>query len=128
MHSVRRTGLALILGCALLVPLETLAAPEASIPSHPKVSESAARATALARVKGGIVQSTELESEAGKLVWSFDIERPGSKNATEILVDANTGAHCLKEGRNTGRTSQGSAGRPSLKVDSIERAKSISCR
>jgi hypothetical protein len=92
MHSIRRTALALtILGSILLVPLETVAAPEASIPSHPKISESAARVTALARVKGGIVQSTELEREAGKLVWSFDIERPGSKNVTEILVDANTG-------------------------------------
>jgi hypothetical protein len=92
MHSIRRTALALtILGSILLVPLETAAAPEAAIPTHPKVSESAARATALARVKGGIVQSAELEREAGQLVWSFDIERPGSKNVTEILVDANTG-------------------------------------
>jgi hypothetical protein len=92
MHSIRRTTLALtILGSILLVPLETAAAPEAAIPSHPNVSESAARAIALAQVKGGIVQSTELEREAGKLVWSFDIERPGSKNVTEILVDANTG-------------------------------------
>jgi hypothetical protein len=91
MHSIRRTALALILGSVLLVPLETVAAPDASVPSHPKVSESAARATALARVKGGIVQSTELEREAGRLVWSFDIERPGSKDVTEIWVDANTG-------------------------------------
>ena len=92
MHSIRRTALELaILGSILLAPLETVAAPEAAIPSHPKVSESAARATALAQVKGGIVQSSELEREAGKLVWSFDIERPGSKDITEILVDANTG-------------------------------------
>ena len=92
MRSTRYTALALtILGSILLVPLETFAAPEAAIPSHPKVSESAARATALTQVKGGIVQSSELEREAGKLVWSFDIERPGSKNVTEILVDANTG-------------------------------------
>jgi Peptidase propeptide and YPEB domain len=92
MHSIRRAALELaILGSILLVPLETFAAPEAPIPSQPKVAESAARATALARVKGGIVQRSELEREAGKLVWSFDIERPGSKNVTEILVDANTG-------------------------------------
>jgi hypothetical protein len=98
MHSIRRTTLALtILGSIVLVPLETAAAPEAAIPSHPNVSESAARATALAQVNGGIVQSTELEREAGKLVWSFDIERPGSKNVTEILVDANTGRMVSKK-------------------------------
>ena len=92
MHSIRRTALALtILGSILLVPLETAAAPETAVPSHPKVSESAARATALTQVKGGIVQRSELEREVGKLVWSFDIERPGSKSVTEILVDANTG-------------------------------------
>jgi hypothetical protein len=92
MNSISRTALTLtILGSILLVPLETAAAPEAAIASHPKVSESAARATALAQVKGGIVQSSELEREAGKLVWSFDIARPGSKDVTEIWVDANTG-------------------------------------
>ena len=80
-----------ILGSVLLVPVGAVAAPEVSLPSHPKVSQAAARATALARVKGGIVQSAELEHEAGKLVWSFDIERPGSKNVTEVLVDATTG-------------------------------------
>ena len=92
MNSISRTALALtILGSILLVPFETAAAREGAIPSHPKVSESAARATALAQVKGGMVQSSELEREAGKLVWSFDIARPGSKDVTEIWVDANTG-------------------------------------
>ena len=92
MHSNRRPGLALtILVSVLVAPVGAIAAPDESLPSHPKISEAAARATALAQVKGGRVQSAELEHEAGKLVWSFDIARPGSKNVTEIWIDANSG-------------------------------------
>ena len=92
MHSNRRAGLALaILGIVLFAPVLALAAPDGPLPSDPKISEAAARATALAQVKGGRVQSAELEREGGKLVWSFDIARPGSKNVTEIWVDANSG-------------------------------------
>ena len=92
MYSNGRTTLAVaILGSVLLTPVETIAAPDASLLSHPEVSEAAARATALAQGKGGRVQSAELEREAGRVVWSFDIERPGSKNVTEVLVDATTG-------------------------------------
>ncbi len=92
MHTDRRTALALTLLIAVLVsPVGAIAAPDGPLPSNPKVSEAAARATALAQVKGGRVQSAELEREAGKLVWSFDIARPGSKNVTEIWVDANSG-------------------------------------
>jgi len=80
-----------IFGSVLLVPVEALAASEVPLPSHPIVTEAAARATALAQVKAGIVQSSELERESGKLVWSFDIERPESKSVTEVLVDATTG-------------------------------------
>ncbi len=50
-----------------------------------------ARATALARVPGGIVKSAELEEEDGLLVYSFDIRVEGESGVTEILVDATTG-------------------------------------
>jgi len=56
-----------------------------------KVSEADARATALAKVPGGSVQSAELEEEGGKLVWSFDISRPKMRSIVEVLVDAKTG-------------------------------------
>jgi len=46
---------------------------------------------ALAKVPGGSVSSSELEKEHGKLVWSFDIAQTGSKNITEVQVDAKTG-------------------------------------
>lgn len=53
-----------------------------------KVTEPQARNTALAAVPGGNIASSELEREHGKLVWSFDIKTAGSKDITEIQVDA----------------------------------------
>ena len=50
-----------------------------------------ARATGLAKIPGGAVQSVELENENGKLVWSFDISDPKSPNVIEVQVDAKTG-------------------------------------
>ena len=66
-------------------------APDPSLLKQAKVSESHARDTALAKVKNGSVLSSELENERGKLVWSFDISKPGTKTITEIQVDAKSG-------------------------------------
>lgn len=57
----------------------------------PRVTEAAARSTALRAVPDGKIQSAELENEKGVQVWSFDIERRGTRTITEILVDAGTG-------------------------------------
>ena len=64
---------------------------QAKLQAQAKVSEADAQATALAKVPGGAVSSSELEKEHGKLVWSFDIAKAGSKNVTEVQVDAKTG-------------------------------------
>jgi uncharacterized membrane protein YkoI len=56
-----------------------------------KVPQAAAEKTALAKVPNGKIKSGELEREHGKLVWSFDISVPHSKNITEVQVDAKTG-------------------------------------
>jgi len=56
-----------------------------------KVPEADARKTALAAVPGGSIKSAELEREHGKLIWSFDIGTPNSRNITEVQVDANAG-------------------------------------
>ena len=53
-----------------------------------KVSQADARVTALAQVQNGIVKESELEKEHGKLIWSFDIATPDSKDITEVNVDA----------------------------------------
>jgi uncharacterized membrane protein YkoI len=66
-------------------------APKTTLQAQAKVAEADARTTALAKVPGGSVSSSELEKEHGKLVWSFDIAKPGTKDVTEIQVDAKTG-------------------------------------
>jgi hypothetical protein len=64
---------------------------QAKLHAEAKISEADARTTALATVPGGSVSSSELETEHGKLIWSFDIAQVGSKNITEVQVDAKTG-------------------------------------
>ncbi len=49
-----------------------------------------ARGIALKRVKGGKIESGELEREHGKLIYSFDIKTSRS-GVTEVNVDAITG-------------------------------------
>ncbi|HEY0781743.1 MAG TPA: hypothetical protein VGE98_04745 [Thermoanaerobaculia bacterium] len=56
-----------------------------------KVTLAAARATALARVAGGVVKSEELERECGKLIYSFDIAVPGRTGVEEVNVSALSG-------------------------------------
>jgi uncharacterized membrane protein YkoI len=56
-----------------------------------KVTEAQAQATALAKVPHGVVKSSELEREHGRLIWSFDVGQASTKGVTEIQVDAKTG-------------------------------------
>ena len=62
-----------------------------------KITRAAAEKTALTKAPDGTVKDAELEEEKGKLVWSFDIARPGTKNITEVQVDAITGKIVLVE-------------------------------
>ena len=62
-----------------------------------KITRAAAEKTALTKAPDGTVKDAELEEENGKLVWSFDIARPGTKNITEVQVDALTGKIVLVE-------------------------------
>ncbi len=83
-------AVALGLGSFAVTFAASAVSPEA-LKAQAKVPETDARATALARVPGGAVQSAELEIEHGKLVWSFDIKTPKSFNVVEVQVDAKTG-------------------------------------
>jgi uncharacterized membrane protein YkoI len=58
---------------------------------QPKIERTAAEKTALSRVPGGRVVEGELETEHGRLVWSFDIAQQTSPNIIEVQVDAMTG-------------------------------------
>ena len=84
----RMNGLAAM---ALAVLLASGTANAATGSQHPKVSMKKARATALARVPGGSVKSSELEHEKGKLVYSFDIAVAGKTGIDEVLVNAMNG-------------------------------------
>ena len=64
---------------------------QAKLHAEAKISEADARTMALAKVPGGSISSSELEKEHGRLIWSFDIAQVGSKNITEVQVDAKTG-------------------------------------
>jgi len=63
----------------------------AELQAQARVSKEQAQQTALAKAPGGTVKEAELEKEKGKLIWSFDISTPDSKDITEVNVDAITG-------------------------------------
>ncbi len=63
----------------------------AQLKAEAKVTEKAARATALAQVPGGRIRSGELERENGKLLYSFDVATKGKTGIDEVQVDAITG-------------------------------------
>jgi uncharacterized membrane protein YkoI len=68
-----------------------------SVSAEAKIAQDSAAKIALARVPGGTIESAELEKEHGKLVWSFDIASPNSRNITEVQVDAATGKVVAEE-------------------------------
>ena len=82
--------LGLLAGCASVES-------QANLQAQAKISRADAERTALARVPGGTIKEGGLEKEKGKLIWSFDIAKPGDKNITEIQVDALTGAIVSEE-------------------------------
>jgi hypothetical protein len=64
---------------------------QAELEAQAKVTKEEAQKTALAAVPNATVKSAELEEEKGKLIWSFDLNTPGSQNITEVGVDALSG-------------------------------------
>ena len=83
----------LLLAAVVIIglPLSAAAESQAELQGHAKITQAQAEQTALARVPDGKIQSAELEREDGKLVWSFDLARPGTKDITEVQVDAMSG-------------------------------------
>ena len=65
---------------------------EARLEAEAKVSKADAEKIALEKVPGGTIKEGELEKEKGKLIWSFDVSTPGTKDITEVHVDAISGA------------------------------------
>ena len=61
---------------------------QAKLQAQAKISKEQAQQTALAKVPNGTVKDGELEKEKGKLIWSFDITVPDSKDIKEVAEDA----------------------------------------
>ena len=66
-------------------------AKQARLMAEAKVSKEDATKAALAKVPNGAVKEAEIEREHGKLIWSFDLTTPDTKDITEVNVDAMTG-------------------------------------
>ena len=64
---------------------------QAELQAQARISKEQAQLTALAKAPGGTVKEAELEKEKGKVIWSFDIATPDTKDITEVNVDAITG-------------------------------------
>ncbi len=90
--ATRMTVILAGLALAVLIPLANAAGePQAALKAEAKVTEQVARTTALAKVPQGTIKSSALERENGRLVWSFDIAQPTTRDLTEVQVDAKTG-------------------------------------
>lgn len=87
---------ALLLCCSLLSAAVSQAfgkdSDQKNLQTLAKITEAQAREIALKKVPGGKIESGELEEEKGLLIWSFDITKAGTKDITEVAVDAKTGA------------------------------------
>ena len=82
---------ALALVCLTRAALAQSNETQAQLQVQAKITQTEAQKRALAKVPNGKIKSSELENEGGKLVWSFDIAKPGTKDIAEVLVDAKTG-------------------------------------
>jgi len=64
---------------------------QAQLQKEAKISMDQAKAIALKHVHQAKIESSELEREHGKLIYSFDIREAGRNDVTEVNVDAMNG-------------------------------------
>jgi hypothetical protein len=64
---------------------------------RPQISMQAARAKALAYVPQGRIRSAELETEKGRLIYSFDIQVPSRQGVEEVQISAIDGKLVSRE-------------------------------
>jgi uncharacterized membrane protein YkoI len=89
-------------------PQAHAAKPATALASQAKVSLDAARRTALAKVPGGKIKSSELEREKGRLIYSFDIQIAGKSGIEEVNVDASNG-HVVSVGHESPKAERNEA-------------------
>ena len=81
-----------VLAAVLLAGCASEKQEHANLQAQAKVSRADAEKIALTKAPNGTIKDGELEKEKGRLIWSFDIATPGTKDITEVAVDALTGA------------------------------------
>jgi uncharacterized membrane protein YkoI len=59
--------------------------------AHARITPDSAIKLARARIPSGTIRSGEIESEDGRLIYSFDIKTAGRSGIDEVNVDARTG-------------------------------------
>jgi uncharacterized membrane protein YkoI len=96
-HTIEFLAALALLAGASAGPIWAADESAASLRAEATITEAVAARTALARVPDGSIKSSELEREHGKLIWSFDIARPKSRNIAEVHVDAKTGKVLAEE-------------------------------
>jgi hypothetical protein len=77
----------LVMGTITFVHFPELQARE----MHAKIGAEQAREAAL-RAVPGTVKESDLETEHGRLIYSFEIKRPGERGITEVNVSAMDGS------------------------------------
>ena len=85
----KQLGLYFLLATGLVAGCKT--ENESALQAQAKISKADAQATALAKVPNGSVKEGELEREHGRLIWSFEMNTPDTKDITEVNVDAISG-------------------------------------
>ena len=81
----------LLAGCACKKSEDKQQAQQSKLMAEARVSKEDAGKTALAKVPNGMIKESELEKEHGKLLWSFEVVTSGTKDITEVNVDAISG-------------------------------------
>ena len=96
-----------------------VSASQATVPNAAaKITEDSARVLALVQVPGGKIEGGELETEGGKLLYSFDIKVAGKPGVEEIHISALTGellshehetdaAEAAEKGKESGKAKKG---------------------
>jgi uncharacterized membrane protein YkoI len=93
---------------------------ETLLQAQARITKAEAEKTALAKVPNGTIKSGELEKEHGKLVWSFDVSTPHSKNITEVQVDAKTGKIVVVEKETPKASGEGKSRRQEREEIAVE--------
>lgn len=83
--------IAVVAGLGLCAAFTNDKSKQARLESKARITKAEAEKTALTKAPDGTVKDAELEEEGGALIWSFDVARPGTKDITEVNVNALTG-------------------------------------